>query len=49
MSKKIAQNRQNVKPPYCNTGAVNTKGLKSLIDWVSFTLPESEFHSLSGI
>lgn len=49
MNKKVAQNRQNVKPPYCNTGAVNTKGLKSLIDWVSFTLPDSEFHSLSDI
>lgn len=29
------------KPPYGNTGVLDTKGLKSLIDWCDFTLPVS--------
>src|SRR3989304_21360 len=29
------------KPPYGNTGVLDTVGLKSLIDWCDFTLPVS--------
>jgi len=32
----------NGQPPSNNMGAVNTEGLKALLDWVSFTIPEND-------
>lgn len=36
--------KNNVSPPYCNTGAVNTseEGLTSCVDWLSFTLKTTD-------
>jgi len=33
------------QPPTNNMGAVNTVGLKSVLDWVSFTIPDNDNQS----
>jgi len=41
----ITNDSEEIKPPSNDMGAVNTLGLKSLLDWVSFTIPDSDIQS----